>query len=67
MKLLKACCRQPGNNLLRAGNITLVGTICNKPDEVVNLVTILLQDANILFQIYQTTGNKQCEPTLILP
>ena len=58
-----ACCHPlAGSNLLRAGDIRLVATTCNKSDEVVNLVT---EDANNLSQICQTTVNKQCERILI--
>ena len=48
------CCCQPRSNLLHAGDIRLVARTCNKSVEVV-----------ILFQICQTTGNKQCKCILI--
>ena len=51
VKLLLACCRQHGSNILRAGDIRLVGATCNKPDQVAKLV---IQDAKNLFQTCQT-------------
>ena len=57
MKLLLAFCRQPGGNVLRAGDIRLVLTTCNKSDFVTRY-------ANNLFQICQTTEDKQCERIL---
>jgi hypothetical protein len=38
-KLLRACCHQPVNNLLRADDIRLVGTTCCESVGIVNLVT----------------------------
>ena len=58
VKLLLACCRQHGSNILRAGDIRLVGATCNKPDQVAKLV---IQDAKNLFQTCQTAWNKQCQ------
>ena len=50
-KLLRACCHQLVNNLmLRADDITLVGTTCCESVGLVNLVPDL-----------STTGNKQFE------
>jgi hypothetical protein len=48
-KLLRACCHQLVNNLLRADDIRLVGT------------TTLLQDDNNLFQTCQQKLLKSCE------
>ena len=38
-KLLRACCRQLVNNLLRADDIRLVGTTCCESVGLINLVT----------------------------
>ena len=38
-KLLRACCHQLVNNLLRADDIRLVGTTCYKSVGLINLVT----------------------------
>ncbi len=38
-KLLRACCHQLVNNLLRADDIRLVGTTCCESVAVINLVT----------------------------
>ena len=60
--LLLASCRQTCSNLFRASDIRLVGTTCNKSNEVVN---ITYHVANNLFHICGTTGNKQWESFLI--
>ena len=39
MKLLQACCQPGGTPVTCTRDIRLVGTICNKSDEIVNLVT----------------------------
>ena len=41
----QACCHQPGSNVLHAGDIRLVGTTCNKFEEVVNLVATCYMQA----------------------
>ena len=38
-KLLRACCHQLVNNLLRADDIRLVGTTCGESVGLINLVT----------------------------
>jgi hypothetical protein len=38
-KLLRVCCHQLVNNLLRAGDIRLVGTTCCESVGLINLVT----------------------------
>jgi hypothetical protein len=38
-KLLRACCHQPVNNLLRAGDVRLVRTTCCELVGLINLVT----------------------------
>jgi hypothetical protein len=55
-KLLRACCHQPVNNLLRADDIRLVGTTCW--ESVVRRWQQLIPDLS-------TTGNKQCEHILL--
>jgi hypothetical protein len=55
-KLLRACCHQLVNNLLRADDIRLVETICCESVGLINLVT--KWDLS-------TTGNKQCEQILL--
>jgi hypothetical protein len=52
-KLLRACCHQLVNNLLRADYIRLVGTTCYECTR-----QQLVPDLSI-------TGNKQCEPILL--
>jgi hypothetical protein len=55
-KLLRACCHQLVNNLLRADDIRLVETICCESVGLINPVT--KWDLS-------TTGNKQCEHILL--
>jgi hypothetical protein len=60
-KLLRACCHQLVNNLLRADDIRLVGETCCESVGLINFVTRWQQ----LVSDLSTTGNKQCEHILL--
>ena len=59
-KLLRACCHQLVNNLLRADDIRLVGTTCCESVGLINHVTTYK-----VIPMLSTTGNKQCEHILL--
>ena len=60
-KLLRACCHQLVNNLLRADYIRLVGTTCCDSVGLINLSVTRQQ----LVPDLSITENKQCEPILL--